>query len=65
MLAQCLAGRLGRNRPRRCNSGITSALNTSNCADSNGGMMLKPSAAPSVNQSSIKSAIYSGVSAAT
>src|ERR1700731_3557987 len=43
-----------RNSPRRWRIGITSALNTSSCAGSSGGMMLKPSAAPSSNQSSIK-----------
>ncbi len=45
--------------------GITSALNRSSCTGSKGGMMLKPSAAPSLNQSSIRSAICSGVPAAT
>ena len=52
-----------RNSPRCCKIGITSALNTSSIAGRSGGMMLKPSAAPSVNQSSIRSATCSGVPA--
>jgi len=61
MLAQCCSGVLGAEQARRCNNGITSALKTSSCAGNSGGMMLKPSAAPSVNRSSIRSAICSGV----
>src|SRR4051795_11288675 len=42
---------------------MTSALNISSIAGSNGGMILKPSAAPSLNQSSMMSATCSGVPA--
>ncbi len=50
-------------RPRRCSSGTTSAMKASSIFGSSGGIRLKPSAAPSANQSCIRSATCSGVPA--
>ena len=54
-----------RNSPRRCSSGTTSVTNTSSMRGSTGGIRLKPSAASSLNQASIRSAICSGEPAVT
>ena len=60
MLAQHRALVLGAEQAAPLQQRDHLGANTSSCAGSSGGMTLNPSAAPSVNQSSIRSAICSG-----